>query len=235
MRHILLFFISGLLLGNYGLMAQDESTVIIDSVQVKDQKYGLRVGIDLAKPLRTVLEDGYTGFEVMADFRIADAFFAAIELGTEEKERFEPNLNSTTTGSYFKIGADYNAYNNWVGLNNIIFVGLRYGYSTFKQELLSYGIYTTDQSFSEFELRENPQTFEGLNASWAEFIVGVKTELLNNLYLSINLQVKRRISDTKPDNFDNLYIPGFNRTYDDSVFGVGYGYTISYLIPIFKK
>ncbi len=235
MRHILLFFISGLLLGSANLLAQDSTAIIVDSVKVKDQKYGLRVGLDLAKPLRTLLEDGYTGFEVMADFRISNNFYAAVELGTEEKDRFEENLNSTTSGSYFKIGADYNAYNNWVGLNNAIFTGLRYGFSTFKQELDSYGIYTTNQSFAENQLRESGQTFEGLNGSWIEFIVGIKTEVLNNLYLSINLQLKSRLSDTKPENFDNLYIPGFNRTYDDSDFGVGYGYTISYLIPIFKK
>lgn len=235
MKYILLFFISGLLLCNTDCLAQDSTAVLVDSVKVKDQKYGLRVGLDLAKPLRTALEAGYTGFEVMADFRVSKNFYAALELGTEEKERFEQNLNSTASGSYFKLGADYNAYNNWVGLNNAIFAGLRYGFSTFKQELLSYGIYTRDQSFQEFTLRQEPQSFEGLNASWIELIVGVKTELLNNLYLSINLQLKRRVSETKPENFDNLYIPGFNRTYDDSVFGVGYGYTLSYLIPIFKK
>ena len=31
-----------------------------------------------------------------------------------------------------------------------------------------------------------------------------------------------------------LYIPGFNRTYDGS-FGVGFNYTVSYFIPIYKK
>ena len=63
----------------------------------------------------------------------------------------------------------------------------------------------------------------------------MKVELFNNLYLSLNLQLKRLISQDEPENFANLYIPGFNRTYDFSDFGVGYGYTISYLIPIFKK
>ena len=58
---------------------------------------------------------------------------------------------------------------------------------------------------------------------------------MNNLYLSINLQLKRKITEDRPENFDNLIIPGFNRTYDYSEFGVGYGYSISYLIPIFKK
>jgi len=49
------------------------------------------------------------------------------------------------------------------------------------------------------------------------------------------VQLKRTLSEKEPDNFANLYIPGFNRTYDYSEFGVGYGYTLSYLIPIFKK
>lgn len=237
MRLTLLFFISLLLVSATEGLAQDTTEVVQDSIrlQKRDNTYGLRVGLDLAKPLRTALEDGYTGFEITADFRVSKRFYAALELGTEEKERNEENLNSVARGSYFKIGADFNAYDNWPGLNNSIFAGLRYGFSTFEQDLVSYGIYTTDQSFQEFQLREAPENFDGLNASWIELMIGVKTELLNNLFLSLNVQLKRRISDTKPENFDNLYIPGFNRTYDESEFGVGYGYTLSYLIPIFKR
>jgi hypothetical protein len=40
--------------------------------------------------------------------------------------------------------------------------------------------------------------------------------------------------NNKPSGFDNLYIPGFNRTYDGS-FGVGFNYTVSYFIPLYKK
>ncbi|WP_374958528.1 DUF6048 family protein [Gilvibacter sp.] len=237
MQRILLFFISLMLLSTAAVFAQESTESPSDTLAQKkrDNKYGLRLGVDLAKPLRTAIEDGYTGFEITADFRVSKRFYAALELGTEEKERLEENLNSIARGSYFKIGADFNAYDNWPGLNNSIFAGLRYGFSSFEQELLSYGIYTTDQSYEEFQLREEPQTFESLNASWIELMVGVKTELFNNLFLSLNVQLKRRISETKPENFDNLYIPGFNRTYDESSFGVGYGYTISYLIPIFKR
>lgn len=235
MRLTLLFFISLLFFSTVETLAQDSTEVVVDSVKVRDNRYGLRVGIDLSKPMRTALEDGYTGFEINADFRVTRRIYAAVEFGNEEKERFEENLNSIARGSYFKIGADFNAYDNWPGLNNMIFAGLRYGYATFEQELLSYGIYTTDQTFEEFQLREDPRTFEGLSASWVEVIVGVKAELFNNLFLGLNLQLKRRLSQTTPDNFDNLYIPGFNRTYDESNFGVGYGYTLSYLIPIFKR
>jgi hypothetical protein len=227
--HILLFFISlSCILPGMAQVQQENDSV------PGNEKYGLRVGADLSKPLRTLLEDGYSGFELVSDFRISDKFYAAAELGNEKKERFESNLNSIASGSYIKIGADYNAYNNWLGMENAIFGGLRYGFATFRQELLAYGIYTTNQTFPP-GFRVEPQEFTGLTAHWAELMVGVKVEVLNNLYLSVNLQLKQMITEDKPQNFDNLYIPGFNRTYDFSKFGVGYGYSVSYLIPIFKK
>lgn len=232
MRHTLLFFISLLLVALTPVVAQEVEQVP-DSTAYR-QAYGLRVGVDLSKIARTLLEDGFTGFEIQGDFRVTDKMYAALELGNEERVWDEGKINSIATGSYAKVGVDFNAYNNWLGMNNAIFTGLRYGFSTFRQELVSYEVFITDQTIPA-EVRTEPQEFTGLTASWAELIVGVKTEIFNNLYLSLNVQLKRKISETKPDNFDNLIIPGFNRTYDESEFGVGYGYTISYLIPIFKK
>lgn len=232
LKHILLFCTS-LLFVSTSLLAQENETVAIDTTST-ETKYGLRVGADLAKPIRSLLESGYTGFELMGDFRLTKKFYVAGELGNEKKERIESNLSSQASGSYIKIGADYNAYNNWFGLNNAIYFGLRYGLSTFKQELISYQIYDTNQTFPPTTISESIE-YSGLTAHWAELIFGVKTEIWTNLYLSINLQLKRKLAEDKPENFNNLYIPGFNRTYDFSEFGAGFGYTISYLIPIFKK
>ena len=229
---ILLFFISTLF-ATLDTVAQENLEKAQDTLALKT-KYGLRFGLDLAKPIRSVLEDGYTGFEILGDFRIQDRFYLAAELGSEKKDYFEPNINAIYKGSYFKVGVNYNAFLNWVGMTNEIFTGIRYGFSSFSQELLGYNIYSTNQSFPAVFVTD-PQEFKGLSAHWAEFILGVKTEVLNNVYLSINLQLKRKISEVAPENFDNLYIPGFNRTYDFSQWGVGYGYTISYLLPIFKK
>lgn len=232
-KHTLLFLISLVLLVSFSLKAQEENTIVNDSV-TKNNKYGLRLGIDLSKPIRSLVDNDYSGFEIMGDFRITNKFYIAAELGNEKDEQSENNLESSTKGSYFKIGADFNAYNNWLGMNNAIFAGLRYGFSTFEQKLISYGIYTGDSTFPGIII-EDPLEYSGLTAHWAEFIFGVKTEIFTNLYLSIQLQLKHLITEDKPDNFDNLYIPGFNRTYDFSEFGVGFGYGVSYLIPIFKK
>lgn len=204
-----------------------------DSIADKD-KFGLRVGTDLSKLARTIFQEDYTGFEVMGDYRVYKNYYAAAELGNESIGYEEDNLKVTSRGSYAKIGAEYNAYENWTGMQNMIFVGVRYGFSTFTQETEEYQIYTTNQFFGPDIRTENIKN-SGLTASWAELIFGIKVELFNNLFLSANVQLKQRLFQSTPNNFDNLVIPGFNRTYDDSNFGVGYGYGLSYLIPFYKK
>jgi len=229
-KHTLLLSIS-IVCCVFSTFAQQKS--ILDTSTVKE-KYGLRVGVDLSKPIRTLLDEDYSGFEVVADFRVSDKFYAAAELGTESFDFYENNLNALTKGSYIKVGANYNAYNNWIGLHNEIFTGLRYGFATFDQELLAYRIYTTDQNFPP-TVRTESEKFDGLTAHWLEFTVGIKAEIFNNLYISASVQLKHEITEDKPENFDNLFVPGFGKTYDFSSFGVGYGYSISYLIPLFKK
>lgn len=219
--------------GTQAMLAQEKSKTNNDTIP-KVEKFGLRVGFDLAKPLRSAIEDGYSGFEVMGDFRVSKKFYAAVELGNEKKDWNEPYISTKTSGSYAKIGFDYNAYENWLGMENAITLGLRYGFSTFKQELVSYRVYTDNPAFPTQTIFD-PQEYSGLTAHWAELVIGIKTEILNNLYLSLNVQLKRKIKEDQPENFTNLYIPGFNRTYDYSEFSAGYGYSISYLIPIFKK
>jgi hypothetical protein len=218
----------------FSLMAQETATTETDTIPKRVQKYGLRIGADLSKLARTAFENDYTGFEIVGDLRFSKRFYAAAELGNETRGWNEDNLTATTKGSYIKLGADFNMYNNWLGMDNAIYAGLRYGLASFSQELTGYRVFTSDITFPT-EFITTDQKFSGLTAGWVELQVGVKTEIVNNLYFSLHLELKRLISDDKPENFDNLIIPGFNRTFDFSDYGAGYGYSITYLIPIIKK
>ncbi|RKS42675.1 hypothetical protein BC962_3132 [Gillisia mitskevichiae] len=229
-QHIFLFFISIFCL--LGIESSNAQTAT-DTVNYKE-RYGLRVGVDLSKPIRTLLQDDYSGLELLGDYRIYKNYYLAAELGNEQIDLPEENLSVSSKGSYIKLGADYNAYENWAGMENAIIIGLRYGFSTFSQTLESYAISTQTPYFGS-DLRVDPEESTGLTASWAELVVGVKVELFQNLYLGANVQLKRRISESTPSNMDNLYIPGFGATNDFSDFGVGYSYNISYLIPLYKK
>ena len=228
-----LFFIKVLFLSCYWGFAQEIERNINDTI-TKNNKYGLRVGADVARPAISLFDENFSGFEFMVDYRLTHQFYIAAEYGFDQDNQTESNLTASTKGSYFKIGGDFNAYNNWVGMNNAIYVGLRYGFSTFDQNLEGYTIYTGDSTFPGTMVID-PSAYKGLTAHWAEFIFGIKTEILTNLFLSINLQLKNKFSEDVPENFNNLYIPGFNKTNDYSDFGVGFGYGVSYLIPIYKK
>ena len=234
-KHIFLLLISIVFCHSSLVFAQEQEQQVEqqeDSLVYREQ-YGLRLGIDLSKPLRTLLDENYRGFEVAGDYRIYEDYYLAGELGNESNQISEENVTATGRGSYLTIGADYNAYDNWSGMQNLIYVGVRYGFSSFSTELQNYSIYTRTPYF-ERDTRNESQEFNNLTANWLELQLGVKVEVLNNLYLGAHVQLKRRLGQSAPGTFDNLYIPGFNRTYDDSNFGAGYGYTISYLIPLYK-
>lgn len=213
---------------------------ISGNAQVKDttavvypERYGLRVGVDLHRLSKSFYEKDYKGLEIVGDYRLTRRFYLAGELGNEEKTVDDDRLNFTTKGTYFKAGFDYNTFENWLDMENMIYVGMRYGISSFSQTLNSYKIYDPTNYYGENTVISGTK-FNGLTANWIEIIGGVKAELFSNLYLGFSLRLNYLVSNKKPDGFDNLYIPGFNRTYEGK-FGAGVNYTLSYFIPIYKK
>jgi len=225
------FFITSLFLC-FGWSSQAQEETISDSTQLR---YGLRIGTDLSKLVRTYLDDDYKGFEINADYRLTESWYLAGEIGTEEKTTSNDFLSATAKGNYFKAGVDYNMYDNWYGLENMIYSGFRIGASTFSQTRNSYTVYNTNQFWQPQFSSIEPFETNGLTAIWFEIMIGIKAEVLNNLYIGVNAQLKGMITQDKPVNFENLYVPGFYKTYDSGRIGVGYGYNISYFIPIFKK
>lgn len=232
MKHILKYTFSLLLLVSVTAFSQESKKK--DTVQPKTQRYGIRVGADIYKLSRSFFEKDYRGIELVGDYRLTKKHYIAVELGNEKKTVAEDQLNFTTEGTYLKAGFDYNAYENWLDMENMIYVGLRYGVSSFSQRLNNYTIYNANTYFGFPDVTVSGEKFDGLSAQWAEVVTGVKAEMFDNLYIGFSLRMHYLISNKKPENFDNLYIPGFNRTYGGN-FGVGMNYTISYFIPLYKS
>ncbi len=206
------------------------------------QKYGPRIGVDLARLVFSAIDEDYTGFEVVGDYRITDKLYLAVELGYEQKTQTE-DLDGillyrfTPSGSYLKAGVDVNTYNNWFGMNNAILFGGRYAFASFSQTLEDYNVFDSNRFFNDsFVAGAEPgEEFNGLSASWLELVAGIKVELLTNVYIGMSARLGLLVTNTEADRFPNLWIPGFNRVTDGSGFGVGYNYTLSYLIPLRKK
>ncbi|KAA2215368.1 DUF6048 family protein [Maribacter flavus] len=230
-------FLSGLMFG----FAQSKpiDTQPKDTVEYK-QAYGLRAGIDLSRPLISALDENYTGFEIVADYRLTEKLYLAAELGTEDKTKQEDLYNFTTTGSYLKLGFDNNTYENWYGEQNLLYYGGRLAFSSFSQTLNNYQYFNSNRYWNPTDFVESSniaEEFSGRSAVWIEALFGTKVELFANIFLgaSVRLGILVSNSDGGDDRFPNLWIPGFNKVTDGTRFGVGYNYSISYFLPLYKK
>src|SRR5210317_667428 len=156
-----------------------------DTVTYKD-RYGLRVGIDVVRPIYSLIDEDTKGFEIVGDYRLTKRFYLATELGYRDHTRQEDFYNFTTKGQYIKAGVDYNAYKNWLGMENMIITGLRYGFSTFNTTLNESTI--NSDPFLPERTETDPVDYDNLNASWAELVLGLKVEVLQNVFLGFSFR-----------------------------------------------
>ena len=208
-----------------------------DSVATKKKLLNvdkLNIGLDLYKPIYSNLNNDNLSYEIVASLRIFENFAIASEIGSQDKYIEDENVNFTSTGEYFKLGFDYNLFNNWTGMDNSIYLGMRYATSSFNNKIDSYTLRNPNSYWSDNNVFNNYQTINhsNQNGDWIEFLVGIKVETIKNFYLGISLRLNRLLSNTIPNNFSNLYIPGFNKVTDDNSWGSGFNYTLTYSLPL---
>ena len=73
---------------------QKNDSIPKDSIIYKTN-YGLRLGLDISKPIRSLLQDYNSGLEIVGDYRISKKWYAAAELGNE---KFTSNEDFTKIG-----------------------------------------------------------------------------------------------------------------------------------------
>ena len=239
LTHTWVFYIS-LLSFCYSVSQENDNITINDSLNLKKEKsINLRVGFDMYRIILSRVSDDFDGFEIVGDLKVSENFFVALELGNLDITKQVEQVNFTTNGNYFKVGIDYNMFENLEGMNNHITLGARIGSSRHDQTLNSYTIldrtrYWTNSDLpitNGFATGERPD----LNALWFEVVLNFKVQILKNIYTGISLRLNRLISDKIPSNFDNIYIPGFNKKTQDNVFGAGFNYTLTYNFSLLSK
>ncbi len=239
-KHIWPFITSILFMCN--VMSQDSLSI---EKEEGFKVFSLRLGVDLLKPIKTNFNDNFQGLEIVGDLKVNRRVFIAAELGSEKITLQTEQINFTTNGSYIKIGIDYNFFNNWNGMDNSLFVGLRISNSIHSHKINEYILYENysaeDIKNTYFEraiikegglIGENDQ----LNSNWIEVIFGTKVEVLKDFYIGASIRFHRLLNNSQPKNFGNLYAPGFNKIVDDNRFGASFNYTLNYRLPFsFKK
>ena len=231
-------FISSIWLSTNMLVSQTELN-ISDSLVIKDKLLTmnkLSLGVDLFKPIKSSSDGDNLNYEIVGDLQLTENLYLAGEYGIVDRIIEDENINFNSYGSFLRIGFNYNMFENWVGMDNSIYLGLRYATSNFSNKIINYTVRNQDSYFSN--LVENDfQTIEysGLSGNWIEIVAGLKVETFKNVYLGFSLRLNKLLSDSEPDNFDTLFIPGFNKVTDENTFGSGFNYTLTYSIPLRKK
>lgn len=232
-KHIWLFTIS--LLWSLFAFSQEEENEVIENKAPRT--FALRIGLDVIKPARTQFEEGFQGLELVGDLKLNNRVYIAAEIGSEKRTQQTEQINFTTKGSYIKAGVDYNFFNNWKGMNNALFVGVRLARSLHTHTVNNYTLYSLTQ-YIPVQTSEGFLTGERgqLSTGWFELLFGTKVQLLPNFYAGISLRMHGLLSNKQPQDFGNLYTPGFNKITDDNKFGGSINYTLTYSLPFrFKR
>jgi hypothetical protein len=124
-------------------------------------------------------------------------------------------------------------YKNWTGMNNQVFLGVRFANSFYNHNINNYTLFRTEQLFDQDLVQNGYATgkISDLNAQWIEFLVGMKVQILKNTYMGFSLRLNRLLGNTSDEKFGVLYIPGFNRVTDENIFGSSFNYSLTYSIP----
>ncbi len=189
----------------------------IDITQQKAPLFGgVALSVDVVGPVMKALNSDFTQMEVAARVNLKSKYFPIFELGYGESncEGEETNNFYKVQAPYFRIGLDYNFTKKWY-TGNRIFLGVRYGFSSFKYDIGTPGfsdpVWGTDIPF----------IFEDLSANchWGEIVCGIETRIWKIFRLGWDVRYKLRISHSEQQQGNPWYIPGFGKYGNSSLGG----------------
>jgi hypothetical protein len=167
------------------------------------------------------------GFEIQADYPYKGNWFPTVEAGYQSIDDKKDAFHYTNKGPYARIGVDLNISKfESLSDNDLVFVGMRYGFSRFTQEVLS-------SSYTNYwGTLESSFPAKNMNAHWAELVFGLKGELMPNFFLGWSVRGKFPIATTKDNHVTPYIIPGLGNTSTEVPFD--FSISVAYRIPLIK-
>ena len=169
------------------------------------KKYGIRIGTDLQKLIKSASSQEYNGISFKADIRFKESIFLFSEIGNEKKIVEYSSVDSEVSGNYIKLGLQFKLNKDIIGLRNLIYSSFGFGISSFDQTISRYNIYYIYSNLWGEFTNTDAINLENLNANWIEIGFGIKTEILNNLFLGIELQLKNLIYQKNKNDIAIFY------------------------------
>lgn len=186
----------------------------------------VRIGTDVGYIGVSIFDPEKEIFEINTDIDLYK-FFITADFGMANWSFNESDYNYNNTGSYFKVGLDYNFLARDPDLN-VIYFGVKYANSRFK-ETFDYSV--TDPFFYDYSRNINKTN---LNANWIEANFGMKIRVWKQLYLGWAGRIKFARKIQSSDYSMGTYnIPGYGKAAEDTRWG--FNYQIMYRIPFREK
>lgn len=191
---------------------------------------GISVGCDLSKFIVPIIDTTRFGWEFSGDFEILKDLFIAAELGSNSTNFTKPGYEYSSNGAYTRLGVDYN-FMKHIDLESKdkMFVGLRYGFTTFTHDANQINI--KDKSWGDFEGGDVEPTW--LAANWLEVGAGIRARLFNNFYLGWSARIRIKLGVSNDGVMQPYYIPGYGNPWNNT--SAGFNYSLYYKIPIYKR
>ncbi len=203
---------------------------VLKEKKVKKEKvfveHDLRFGIDISTLIIGAVTPVRTGIDLSAEYKLTPRWFVVAEGGYQSYEKNNDKISYLSKGKYFRVGGDYSLrFAEEKNDRDIYYLGFRYGFAQFNQEIPYYFLYNSFWGNSEGSMAS-----EKGQAHWIEVVTGFKVEVLKNFYLGMNIRLKSFIHRTKTNIEPVQFVPGYARNYNSGVFN--FNYTISYNIPM---
>jgi hypothetical protein len=187
---------------------------------------GIRIGIDNSKLIFPLIFKGERiGFEITADMHVKGNFFAVSEAGWLHVNLNREDFHYNQNGFYGKVGIDYNLLKQRrPNSNDIVYAGVRYAFSTFNQQAKN--VFIPGHFWEDATGQIIPKNH--MNVHSVEILLGVKAEVLTNLYVGLTFRGKFLLTPPK-DKYSTPYlIPGYG--FGNTNFVVGINHYVSYNI-----
>jgi hypothetical protein len=186
---------------------------------------GIRIGTDILGLARTAYDDTFDGWELNADVDFYRYYFA-VDYGYWARDYVTEEGFYSNGGDYVRIGADVNFLTKDPD-KNMFFFGMRYGRSTFSEDLI---VEKIDPVWGPVN---TTLTNSNVNAQWFELTTGLRVKIWKVIWLGYTARLKFALStDDTPDMLPHD-VPGYGRADQDSYWG--FNYQLFIRLPVRKS
>lgn len=215
-----LFFISLLISVQGHAGAQTDTTFRIS---------GAMFGWDISRFLVHVWAPVEQNFGVSFNAELRDNLFLSVEGGYLKTHFIDKNYTYDASGNFYRLGLEYNILKRAPDDNELIYVGLLYGLSPFKQKADHVEITNDYWGTATGSLAERQLTW-----NWIEFKAGIRVDLFKNFFLGWAIRAKFYLYGTPDPYMNPAFIPGYGRGINKTNFDMSYSlyYRIPYKIKI---